>query len=368
MIRPERGKPRPKIRAAARRAVRALAARLPANRQEPFLRLLRAARDVTTGRPDRTRAVSDHDRRYPDRFRVVPPPSPIPGEWPDAPVVENPDDCVRHFPSYPIYDGPLPHRFDIELFEQLNAEYESRPIWPSPPVYDTPSLMARTRKRLMEVHNVIDLANKRVLEIGCGSGYEVWYLSHHFGAEGYGVDVAERTGWKTLADDRTHFVWADITDENPLPAEFFDRIISFVVWEHVTHPYRALEEVYRMLKPGGITWLHANLYRGPVASHRYREITFPWPHLLFSDEVIKEFYRRRGLEERGAAWVNKLTWAQYARYFELIGFNVKMVKFAGRPFDEEFYERFENALNRYPMFDLKQDFFTAVLERPLNDL
>jgi SAM-dependent methyltransferase len=350
--------PRSRARATAGKAAHALAARLPASRQEPFLRLARAARDVATGRSD-----ADPSRNHPARFRVTPPPPAIPDDWPDAPVVEDPDSRVRYFPSY---DRPLPHRFDIELFEQLNAEYESKPIWPKPPVYDTPTLMARTKKRLMEVHNSIDLANKRVLEIGCGTGYEVWYLSHHFGSDAYGVDVAERPGWKSLEDDRTHFSWADITDHNPLPQEFFDRIISFVVWEHVTHPYKALGEVYRMLKPGGICWLHANLYRGPVASHLYREIKFPWPHLLFSDEVIKEFYRRQGKTERGTAWVNKLTWAQYTRYFELLGFNVKMVKFSGIPFDEEFYHRFENDLNRYPLFDLKQDFFTAVLERPLN--
>jgi hypothetical protein len=109
------------------------------------------------------------------------------------------------------------------------------------------------------------------------------------------------------------------------------------------------------------------LYRGPVASHLYREIYFPWPHLLFSDEVIREFYRRQGLEERGSTWVNKVTWAQYERYFELIGFRVRMVQFAEKPLDTEFYRRFSYVLERYPTFDLTKDFFTAVLERPTGD-
>ena len=113
----------------------------------------------------------------------------------------------------------------------------------------------------------IDLANKRVLEIGCGTGYHVWFLAHHFGSEATGIDVAERNTWKTLSDEKTKFVWADITDANPLPEKHFDRIISFAVWEHVTHPYRALQEVYRMLRPGGLVWMNANLHRGPLASH-----------------------------------------------------------------------------------------------------
>jgi len=351
------GENRKRATASSSTVLYAVSRRLPANRQEPFLRLARAVRDMVKGRP----AGEARATRYPGAFQVFPRPARVSAEWPDAPVVEDPDDRVRYVPSYV---RPLPHRFDIELFEQLNEEYESKPIWPSPPVYDTPSLTLRAHKRLMEVHNVIDLANKRVLEIGCGTGYDVWYVAHQFGSDAYGVDVAERIAWKQLSDDRTHFVWADITEPNPLPHDYFDRIISFAVWEHVTHPYRALEEVYRLLKPGGLCWLHANLHRGPVASHIYRQINFPWPHLLFSDEVIKEFYRRKGLKERGAAWVNKLTWAHYERYFDLVGFNVKMAKFIGRPFDQEFYDRFENVLNRYPIFDLTKDFFTAVLERP----
>jgi SAM-dependent methyltransferase len=355
-------KPRRTVRTLARKTVYSVSARLPASRREPFRRLAYAVRDLTLGRPNRQQAPWAGVDGFHKEFRVHPGPVQIPDEWPEAPIVDEPDERLRYFPSYV---RPLPQRLDIELFEQLNEEYQSKPIWPSPPVYDTPSLALRTRKRLMEVHNVIDLANKCILEIGCGSGYEIWYLAHHFGSDAYGVDVAERVGWKRLSNERAHFTWADITETNPLPQRFFDRIISFVVWEHVTHPYRALQEVYKMLKPGGLCWLHANLYRGPVASHLYREIKFPWPHLLFSDEVIKEFYRRQGKEERGAAWVNKLTWAQYERYFELLGFNVKMVKFTGVPFDREFYERFENVLNRYPMFDLTKDFFTAVLERPV---
>jgi len=80
--------------------------------------------------------------------------------------------------------------------------------------------------------------------------------------------------------------------------------------------------------------------------------------------VIREFYRRRGEPERGASWVNKVTWAQYERFFELIGFRVRAARFRERPFDEEFYHRFEDALGRYPKSDLMKDSFTVVLEKP----
>ena len=343
-----------------RSSVKSVSRRLPADLQEPFLRLARTARDVALGSSAATPRPGGR-RRHQARFQVTPPPRSVPGAWPEPPAVESPKDRTAFLASY---SRPDVHRFDIELFEQLNEEYRTKPIWPSPPLYDPATLSSRAYKRLMEVHSVIDLADKRVLEVGCGTGYDVWYLAHYFGSDAHGMDVATHAGWDQLVGEKVHLHWADITEPHPLPHGHFDRVISFVVWEHITHPFRALQEVYRLLKPGGLCWLHANLDRGPVASHLYREIFFPWPHLLFSDEVIREFYRRHGLEERGTAWVNKLTWAQYERYFELIGFRVRMVQFKERPLDTEFVRRFAFVLDRYPTFDLTKDFFTAVLERP----
>lgn len=53
--------------------------------------------------------------------------------------------------------------------------------------------------------------------------------------------------------------------------------------------------------------LSANLYRGPQASHRYREVFFPWPHLLFEDGVFEAYYRHIGMRPARPAWFNRLT-------------------------------------------------------------
>jgi hypothetical protein len=125
-----------------------------------------------------------------------------------------------------------------------------------------------------------------------------------------------------------------------------------------------LQQTYNILKPGGIAWILANLYRSPIGSHLYRDIYFPFPHLLFTDDVIAEFLRRQGKPPRGASWVNKVTWAQYERYIEDIGFEILALRFKEHPLDEEFYKRFENELCRYPLFDLTRDSFTVLLRRP----
>lgn len=286
----------------------------------------------------------------------------VPATWATPPRIEAPGDIVgSRYPAEP--PDPV---YDIDLFESLNREYADRPLVPDPlkPRYDDESLTERAGGRLTSVQASIDLRGKRVLEFGCGSGFETWLLSHTLGADAWGVDIVERVAWKTLADDRTHLVLADLAVDRPFPENHFDRVISFYVFEHVVHPYAALAEIFRILKPGGLAWIAANLHRGPMASHRYREINFPFPHLLFSDDVFREFYRRRDMPELGAAWVNRLTWAEYEDHFARIGFAVRGKTFREAPLDEAFYARFESILGRYPRTDLQRDFFRVILEKP----
>lgn len=40
----------------------------------------------------------------------------------------------------------------------------------------------------------------------------------------------------------------------PYPDESFDAVVSFSVLEHVSEPARIVAEIYRVLKPGGVTW------------------------------------------------------------------------------------------------------------------
>ena len=298
----------------------------------------------------------------PRSYQVRPAPASIDTSWPDPPTVDEAGRVVRS-----VYDtGERPPAMDLALLETLNEEYRSTPLVPDPPTYDQPTREDRARRRLLDVHHSVDLAGKRVLELGCGAGFEVWYLSHHFNADAWGVDVSERGAWAPLADERTHFVCADIAVEKAFEANFFDRVISFSVLEHVVHPYAVLAEVYRILRPGGLAWISANLHRGPRASHLYRELYLPYPHLLFSDDVIREYRQKHHGRSEGASWVNRMTWAQYEDYFREIGFVMHSLRFSETPLDEALYERFDDILGRYPKWDLTKDFFYTVVEKPKN--
>jgi SAM-dependent methyltransferase len=315
----------------------------------------RDAMDAVGANPD-----SSSQNALPRRYAIMPRPRAVGSKWPEAPSVDAPGSAVRS-----IYDtGERPPVMDLELLEALNEEYRTKPLVPEPLKYDQASREERARRRLLEVHGSIDLADKRVLELGCGAGFEVWYLSHHFGADAWGVDVSERRAWAPLADDRTHFVCADLATDRSFEAGFFDRVYSFTVMEHVVHPWAVLNELFRIMKPGGLAYLQANLHRGPRASHIYRELYFPFPHLLFTDDVIREYRRTHSGRDEGASWVNRLTWSQYEDYLRQIGFVLKSLQFRETPLDEAFYDRFANILGRYPKRDLTRDFFTAVVAKP----
>jgi SAM-dependent methyltransferase len=183
-----------------------------------------------------------------------------------------------------------------------------------------------------------------------------------------GVDLTEYDTWREPPSG-VRFVQADIagdTDDVLRQLGRFDFIYSFSVWEHIEHPHAALVNARELLTPNGRMYLQAQLYRGPKASHRYRQVYFPWPHLLFDDEVFEAFYRSIGREPMRAAWVNKLTYAQYLMYFDLVGLHRHDVWTSEPVFDQDFYARFESVLGAYPKWDLAHDIIFATLGRSKN--
>jgi len=296
--------------------------------------------------------------RYPAMFVTGGSRRPIGAVWPDPPQIEQPFSAA-------VAPEPArrPASYDLALFEQLNAEYADHPVQPTAPKYDQESITARSRWRISSIHDQIDLGGKTVLEVGCGAGYEEWYLARHLGCDAWGIDITPRRAWDSLRGERVHLVEGDIAVPGTLPANTFERVISFTVFEHITRPLDAIAELERVMQPGGLAWIRANLYRGPTSSHRTRDVYFPFPHLLFADDVIDEAMRRAGRPAGGSAWVNRLTWEQYETAFLGAGFAIRALTFTLYPLDEAFYDRFEDILGRYPKQDLERGFFQVVLEK-----
>jgi SAM-dependent methyltransferase len=98
-------------------------------------------------------------------------------------------------------------------------------------------------RRFVKDHNLQD---KRVLEVGSGRGY-LQDMVHDY----TGLDIAS----EVASHYHKRFVVGSATNM-PFPDNSFDAIWSVWVMEHIAEPERALVEMRRVLKPGGILFLY----------------------------------------------------------------------------------------------------------------
>lgn len=101
-----------------------------------------------------------------------------------------------------------------------------------------------------------DLDNKIALEIGCGRGGFSDYLLREYGNIGklFACDYSESALAIGIARSwpSSKVAWQKEDIQNLSFADnFFDTVISCETIEHVPRPQIALQEIYRVLKPGG---------------------------------------------------------------------------------------------------------------------
>ncbi len=99
-------------------------------------------------------------------------------------------------------------------------------------------------------------AHEQVLDAGCGTGNLTKKLLERLTESGRvtAVDVSPRMvelARKKNDDPRANAKVADLKDL-PLENNQLDRVFCFSMWPHVAEPEMALQEIKRVLKPGGL--------------------------------------------------------------------------------------------------------------------
>lgn len=94
------------------------------------------------------------------------------------------------------------------------------------------------------------LAGKRLLDIGAGVGNLWAYVPP--GVAGYALDLSATGVAKAAARFPGLTVSVSVGEFLPYPAGFFDAVIAADTVEHTFSPARTLQEIYRVLKPGGV--------------------------------------------------------------------------------------------------------------------
>jgi len=104
--------------------------------------------------------------------------------------------------------------------------------------------------------NTLDPSEKRILDIGCGTGQFAASLRERFpDSQVWGLDLStcmlrKACSRSTLLDDRLHLVQAD-SERLPFADNNFDAVTCSHSFHHYPHQASVLREVHRVLRPGG---------------------------------------------------------------------------------------------------------------------
>lgn len=156
-----------------------------------------------------------------------------------------------------------------------------------------------------------DLAGKRVLEIGCGrGGFSCWMAAAssprpQIVAVDYSAVAVEKGRSYAVGVGLTNISWetGDIQAIHH-PDASFDTAVSCETIEHVPDPLKAVQELSRVLKPGGRLFLTTPNYLGAyglyraylrMTGRRYTEVGQPINQLTMLPRTLY-WVRRAGLQ------------------------------------------------------------------------
>ena len=109
------------------------------------------------------------------------------------------------------------------------------------------------------------LNGKIVLDVGCSSGKNVFRFSN-IAKEIHGIEVRDSTLNQAKERNNSANVFFKKGDAENIPygSATFDVIYSLWVLEHLRNPSKFFDEVYRVLKPGGLLILWAPSVLNPT--------------------------------------------------------------------------------------------------------
>ncbi|WP_419784894.1 class I SAM-dependent methyltransferase [Pseudodesulfovibrio sp.] len=138
----------------------------------------------------------------------------------------------------------------------------------------------------------------KLLDHGCGAGgMKGWIEKNGYTVDYYGVDIESSPEVAKRPQELNELSCMFSFDGIELPFEdnFFDIVYSNTVFEHVRYPEKALDEIYRVLAPGGELMVNfAYLY--PYHSYSIYNITpYGWFTIL-EDHGFELLEMRPGID------------------------------------------------------------------------
>lgn len=190
--------------------------------------------------------------------------------------------------------------------------------------FDTENRARKAQKmlRILRDHLGDELGGMHALDIGCSTGVMSRHLGDHFGRV-TGIDIDEKAvayANEQFGSDALVFRVGDAMATG-LDADSVDVAICAHVYEHVPDASRMLDEIHRVLKPGGVCYF--------AAENRivFREGDYRLPFLSWLPKPLAHRYLR--LAGRGDHYYETLytywTLKRMVRRFEVIDYTPQVL-------------------------------------------
>jgi ubiquinone/menaquinone biosynthesis C-methylase UbiE len=196
---------------------------------------------------------------------------------------------------------------NLEL-SRIEAEYKQRDFGKVPAgrysLFNESALLhvqslERNLLALLKRHNFTDIAAKKILDVGCGSGHQLWRFLE-YGAlptNLFGIDLMAH---RIEQCQRLHPVinsCVGSAHQLPYTDATFDLVMTFVVFSSIlSEPLRRkiADEMWRVRKPGGLILFYDFIYSNPRNS-AVQGITRQHVQELFNRPGAKFDFRRVSL-------------------------------------------------------------------------
>lgn len=192
-------------------------------------------------------------------------------------------------------------------------------------LYDVEGRTRKAQKIRAMVYDFIgqELSGQRCLDIGCSIGVISSVLAESFGSV-IGLDLdASSVQWAQKNNTRPNTCFINANGmQIPFPSGLFDVVICAQCYEHVADAMRLSDEVYRLLKPGGVC-----IFTGP---NRFAIIEdhYGLPFLSWLPRSLADLYLR--LSKRGQFYdVNPLAYRELRnlwKKFEIKDYTLPMLR------------------------------------------
>ena len=144
-----------------------------------------------------------------------------------------------------------------------------------------------------EIQALVPNGVKRVLDVGCHTGYFGAAINMRFGAEVWGVEPNQKTA--IVARERLFRVHnADFSDELDLPDRYFDLITFNDVLEHIPDPWASLKIAASKLTSDGFVLVSVPNFRHiDNLLHILKDRDFNYEELGIRDRTHLRFFTRK---------------------------------------------------------------------------